>query len=147
VTNRLEPPGGDPPPLVGRLGESETLDLYALAREVCRRYRLEFPDEVERYGDVGNAWCVHDNQYLLDWAAEATSDNVDMRDEVAWLASVLEARHFPLDRLARNLDIGADVVLDEVTGSPGARMAAVLADAAEFVRSRDTFLDRASPLG
>jgi hypothetical protein len=133
--------------MVGRLGDGNTLDLYALACEVCRRYRLEFPDEVERYGDVGNAWCVHDNQYLLDWAAEATSDYVDMRDEVAWLASVLEARQFPLDRLARNLDIGADVVLDEVIGSPGAQMAAVLADAAEFVRSRDTFLDRASPFG
>jgi hypothetical protein len=127
--------------MVARLGENATLDLYALACEVCRRYRLEFPDEVERYGDVGNAWCVHDNQYLLDWAAEATSDYLDMRDEVAWLASVLEARQFPLDRLARNLDIGADVVLHHVTGEPGAQLAGVLADAAEFVRSRDTFLD------
>jgi hypothetical protein len=43
--------------MVGRLSDNVTLDLYALACEVCRRYRLEFPDEVLRYGDVRNAWC------------------------------------------------------------------------------------------
>lgn len=127
--------------MVGWLDGTEPLDLLALAREICLRYRLEFPDEEERFGEVGNAWCVHDNQYVLDWAIEAVGGYVDMRQEISWLASVLEARDFPLDRLARNLDIGADVVRDSVSGVAGEQLAGVLADAAAFVRSRDTFLD------
>jgi hypothetical protein len=127
--------------MTGWLDDCEPLDLQELAREICSHYRLEFPDERERFGDVGQAWCVHDNQYVLDWGIEALSGYVDMRDEISWLASVLEARDFPLDRLARNLDIGADVVRTRVAGEPGERLARVLADAAAFVRSRDTFLD------
>jgi hypothetical protein len=138
--SRLEPPGGDAAPTAGWLGEAP-LDLLALAQEICRRYRLDFPDEQGRLGEVRTAWCVHDNQYLLHWGAEAVSGYVDMRHEVAWLASVLQARDFPLDRLARNLDIGAEVVRGQVSGTPGVELAGVLADAAEFVRSRDTFLD------
>ena len=135
-----EPPGGDPPPTSAVLGDSEALDLVALAREICVRYRAEFPDEEERYGDAGNAWCVHDNQHLLNWAAEAVNGYVDMLQEVRWLGRVLEARNFPLDRLARNLEIGADVVLSEVTSPAGEQTAAVLTDAAAFVRSSKTFL-------
>jgi hypothetical protein len=139
---RLEPPGGDAPPTAAWVGnEEEPLDLPALARAICRRYRREFPDEETRYGEAGNAWCVHDNQYLLNWAAEAVSGYVDMLNEVTWLAAVLEARDFPLARLARNLEIGAEVVLDDVGGSSGRQLADVLAEAAAFVRSRKTFLD------
>jgi hypothetical protein len=137
----VEPPGGDPPPTTGWLGEGEPLDLAALAHQICVRYREEFPDEAERYGDSGIAWCVHDNQHLLNWAAEATNGYVDMQREVAWLASVLEARNFPISRLARNLDIGAEVVRVEVSGAGGAQLADVLSGAAAFVRLRDTFLD------
>jgi hypothetical protein len=137
----LEPPGGDPPPTSGWLGERELLDLAALAHQICARYREEFPDEKERYGDAGIAWCVHDNQHLLNWAAEAMNGYVDMQREVAWLASVLEARNFPVSRLARNLDIGAEVVRAQVSGAPGGQLAGVLSRAAAFVRSRDTFLD------
>jgi hypothetical protein len=63
-----------------------------------------------------------------------------MTYEVGWLASVLEARDFPLERLARNLDIAADVVLEAVHGAFGKALADVLAEAASFVRSRGTFL-------
>lgn len=139
---RLAPPDGDTTtPTVGWLeDDGEPLALTPLAQEICRRYRQEFPDEAERYGDAGNAWCVHDNLHLLNWGIEALNGYVDMRHEVQWLASVLEARDFPIDRLARNLDLGADVVLGEVGAAPGERLAGVLADAAAFVRSRDTFL-------
>ncbi|MDP8907547.1 MAG: hypothetical protein M3N47_00195 [Chloroflexota bacterium] len=113
----------------------------ALASEICRRYLVAYPDDVQRYGDVATAWCIHDNQYLLFWAAESMNGYVNMKQEVAWLASVLEARHFPIDRLARNLDLGAAVVVDELNGTPGKRLAKVLTGAAEFVRSRDTFLE------
>jgi hypothetical protein len=60
-----EPPSGAPPPVTAELRDGEALDLRALAEEICRRYRDEFPDEEERYGDAGVAWCVHDNQHLL----------------------------------------------------------------------------------
>ena len=140
MTRRVEPPTGHPPPSAASL-DGEPLDLAVLAREICRRYRAEYPDEAERYGDAGNAWCVHDNQHLLNWAAGEVNGYVDLEREVAWLARVLEAREFPLDRLARNLDIGADVVREQVGGERGERLGAVLAGGAGFVRSRETFLD------
>jgi len=87
------------------------------------------------------AWCVHDNQYLLCWGGEAAGGYLDMNGQVAWLASVLEARHYPVVRLARNLEIGADVVRDRLTPEQAEPLADVLSDAAGYVRSRDTFLD------
>jgi hypothetical protein len=78
---------------------------------------------------------VHDNQHILNWAAESVNGELDIRAEIAWLATLLEARDFPTDRLARDLDIGAEVVLGRV-GGPGAQdIAAVLSDTAGFVRS------------
>jgi hypothetical protein len=134
---RPEPPSGEPPPRHVRLGD-EDLDLEALAAEICARYAAEFPDERERYGDAGQAWCRHDNQHLLNWAALDAGGLVVLDDQVAWLARVLEAREFPLDRLARDLDIAADVVAGLVAGSEP--MAAALSGAAALVRSRPTFL-------
>jgi hypothetical protein len=120
-------------------GDGRVLDLIALAKSVCSRYYEEFTDEDERYGDAGRAWCVHDNQHLLNWAALDAAGSVDLDSQVAWLARVLEARDFPLDRLARNLDLGAAVVRDD--GGEGAEaMAQALEGAARMVRERGTFL-------
>jgi hypothetical protein len=141
MSRRPEPPSGQPPPTEARLAGGDPLDLAALAREICRRYRAEYPDEAERYGDAGNAWCVHDNQHLLNWAAGRVNGYVDFEREVAWLARVLEARDFPLGRLARNLDIGADVVREQVGGERGGRLGGVLAGGAAFVRGRESFLE------
>lgn len=141
MTRRLEPPSGQPPPTEARLDDGAPLDLAALAREICRRYRAEHPDEEERYGDAGNAWCVHDNQHLLNWAAGSANGYVDFEREVAWLARVLEARDFPLDRLARNLDIASEVVREQVGGASGETLGGVLGGGAAFVRSRETFLE------
>ena len=135
-TRRLARPSGYAPPAEALLGPDATLSLVPLAEEICRRYRLEFPDEKERYGAAGNAWCVHDNQHLLNWGAGAVRGLIDMNPEVAWLADVLAARDFPVERLARNLEIGADVVGEYVPGAHGQRLSAVLTDAAEFVRGR-----------
>ena len=63
---RLSPPSGYPPPEVAHTAEGGTLRLRPLAEEICRRYRAEFPDEQERYWDAGIAWCVHDNQHILN---------------------------------------------------------------------------------
>lgn len=133
---RVAPPSGHPPPVTGLLGEGVEVPLVPLAQEICRRYRSEFPDEQERYGDAGLAWCVHDNQHLLFWGAGAVDGWVDMNREVGWLADVLAARDFPLDRLARNLDLAAEVVLEDVASELGRLWSGVLAAAATFVRLR-----------
>jgi hypothetical protein len=138
------PAGGDAPPVTARLSGGERLDLVALATEICRQYRLEFPDEQGRYGDAGNAWCIHDNQHLLSWAIEAANGHLDMSEQVSWLASVLAARGFPLPRLARDLDLAAVVMQGRVSGAPGALVAGQLRDAAALVRTDDDSLDQAS---
>jgi hypothetical protein len=107
VTSR---PTGGAPPEEAALPDGGTLDLVLLAREICRRYREEFPDEEERYGDAGMDWCRHDNRYILSWAALALRGYEDFGARIDWLAGVLGARDFPLDRLARDLEIAAEVV-------------------------------------
>jgi hypothetical protein len=109
-----------------RAGE---LDLVALAKEICARYRAEYPDEEERYGDAGMAWCLHDNQHILNWAVGARNGLVDLERELAWLAGVLSARDFPVERLARDLEIAAEVVPD---------LTEELAGGARFVRGLAT---------
>jgi hypothetical protein len=141
---RLKPPsGGDEAPRVsapiGRKGP--VLDLLTLATEICRRYQREFPDEKKRYGEAGNQWCVHDNQHLLNWGVESANGHLDINREVSWLASVLEARGFPIERLARTLDLGSDLVSEQAIGAPGDKVALVLTDTASFVRSSGSFLD------
>ena len=136
-----EPPGGEPAPLSVTFDSGERIELPPLAQEISSRYLGEFPDEQARYGETGKAWCVHDNQYLLYWGAEAADGYLDMKQQVAWLASVLEAREYPLDRLARDLEIGADVVRDQLSPAVAEPLAEVLADAAGYIRSRQTFLD------
>jgi hypothetical protein len=136
----LRPPGGAAPPGSVSMRGNATFDLVPLAQEICRRYQLEFPDEQERYGDAGQEWCVHDNQHLLHWGAESVDGFVDMQHEVSWLARVLEARDFPLDRFARDLELAADVVDERLDGADGEILAAVFVETAAFVRARGTFL-------
>jgi len=135
---RPAPPSGQPPPARAEMADGTVVDLEALAREVCDRYRAEYPDEEARYGDAGQQWCRHDNQHLVNWAVLHTREYVVLDEQVAWLAKVLEARGFPLDRLARDLDLAAAVVRERVPS--GAAVAAALSGAADIVRSRPTFL-------
>ena len=107
---RPAPPSGQPPPVRAELGDGTVVDLEALAREVCDRYRAEYPDEEERYGEVGQQWCRHDNQHILAWAAGDVAGHVDFEKEIRWLAGVLGARGFPLPSLADDLEIAAEVV-------------------------------------
>ncbi len=114
MSGRTSPPSGQPPPTEAATPDGP-VDLAALAAEICRRYDAEFPDERERYGPAGMAWCRHDNQHLLNWAiGDVHGGLVDLLDQVGWLARVLAARDFPLPRLARNLELGADVVTERL---------------------------------
>ncbi len=102
------PRGGDPPPAELRLSDGEIVWLRPVAEEISRRLRAEFPEE-EEYGDAGFEWCVHDNQYLVRWA---TLPEPSFRSQLDWLARLLEARGYPLERLSRDLAIAADVVAE-----------------------------------
>lgn len=125
-----EPPSGSPPPASAELRDGDALDLRELAQEICRQYRAEFADEQERYGAAGMAWCVHDNQHLLNWAVTEANGFGGFEGHLAWLAGILHARDFPVDRLARDLEIAAGVVDDPPLGEillSGARFVASLA--------------------
>ena len=133
------PPSGHPPPVSAQLGDGQALDLLGLAREICTRYRAEFLDEQARYGDAGIAWCVHDNQHIVNWAVIESNGYSGFERQLTWLAGVLEARDFPLDRLARDLEIAAEV-LDEALGPARRGPSEILAAGARLVRSRPSFL-------
>ncbi|HET9718604.1 MAG TPA: hypothetical protein VFP55_00850 [Solirubrobacteraceae bacterium] len=104
------PPSGATPPERVLTSDGTPIELKPLAAEVCRRYRAEFPDEQQRYGPAGVQWCLHDNQYLLAWAIQDARDGtVVLAEQALWLAGVLENRGFPVARLARDLEIAAEV--------------------------------------
>ena len=103
-------PSGGAPPEVAELPGGERLELAAPAREIARRHRAEFPDEEERYGERGLEWCAYDNQWILAWAAADAAGFEDLGKQVEWLAGLLGARGYPVERLARDLEIAADVV-------------------------------------
>ena len=103
-------PSGGAAPELAELPGGQPLDLAAAAREIARRHRAEFPDEEERYGDAGLEWCAHDNQWILAWAAADASGFENLGRQLEWLAGILDARGYPVQRLARNLEIAAHVV-------------------------------------
>jgi hypothetical protein len=107
---RLEPPSGQAAPIDVVVG-GRRVGLVGFAEEVTRRYLAEFPDDLDRYGAAVRDWGEHDTRWLLSWAAlDGDGQGVDFSEQLAWLARVLDARGFPLERLARNLEIAADVI-------------------------------------
>jgi hypothetical protein len=117
-----------PPPTRARL-EEQVVELVPIAARICERYREQYPDEEGRYGEAGMEWCRHDNQHILNWAIGAAAGYVDFGREIAWLARVLGARDFPLDRLAHDLEMAAE----EVEDLPA--VAAILREGAGTVRA------------
>ncbi|MBW3593324.1 MAG: hypothetical protein KY396_06500 [Actinobacteria bacterium] len=112
MRTELRPPsGGTPPPESITLAGGERLFLAPIAHEAALRFRREFPDEEERYGDAGFAWCVHDTQYLLAWAlTDAEIGGRHFEKNLEWLTRLLDARGYPAERIARDLEIVADVL-------------------------------------
>jgi hypothetical protein len=138
MTGRVDPPSGmDPPTRVTGLHGAE-LDLVEIARRTCDAYGREFPDERERYGDAGVQWCRHDAQHLLNWAALSVTDTLDYESELSWLARVLEARDFPLARLARCLELLAQTTRETVPDEP--QIAARVDSGAAYISSHGSFV-------
>lgn len=128
------PPSGWPPPTEARLA-GRRVELAPLAAEVADRYFARHPEDLARYGaDVARAWEMHDTQHLVNWAIGDVEGFIVLDERVTWLADVLAARAFPLDHLAGNLEIAADVVEERVQG--GAPVAERLRAAAALVRAR-----------
>ena len=140
---RVAPPSGTAPPSAAPspVAGQPDLDLVTLAAAVCGRYYAEYPDEDAVYGQVGRLWCRHDMQHVLNWAALDVAGAVSLESQVAWLARVLEARQYPILRLARSLELAAGVVRD-VVGAGAEAMASALEGAARMIRERGTFLER-----
>jgi len=129
---RTAPPSGWPPPTEAQLGATR-IELEPLAAVISDRYFERFPEDLERYGDAGRQWEIHDTQHLLNWAIGDVEGFVDLDKQAAWLARVLSARDFPLEHLAVNLELAADVVADQVAG--GSAVAERLRGAAATVRA------------
>jgi hypothetical protein len=115
-----------------RLADGEVLHLAPIAHETSRRFQREHPDEEARYGKAAYDWCVHDNQWLLGWAAEDLEiGGRHLVKNVRWLARLLRARGYPAERLARDLEIAAEVVGSETDGRR--KLAAKLREGAKSV--------------
>lgn len=113
MTRDSHPPragSGGAAPQTAELPGGELLELVAPAREIARRHRAEFPDEAERYGDRGLEWCAYDNQWILSWAAADAAGYERLEQQLDWLAGLLAARGYPVERLARDLELAAEVV-------------------------------------
>jgi hypothetical protein len=137
MTRRTAPPSGWPPPDEARLHGADVA-LGPLCEDIADRYFQRFPADLARYGpDVARAWEIHDTRHVVSWAIGAEEGRVDLDDQVRWLARVLEARNFPLDHLAGNLELAADVVAERL--DRGAGVAGRLRDAAATVRATKTF--------
>jgi hypothetical protein len=134
LRRELSPPsGGTPPPATARLPDGEILHLAPLAEEISRRFAGEHPDEVERYGPAWLDWCVHDNRWLLGWAAEDLEiGGGHFVKQVRWLARVLTGRDYPVAHLIRNLEIAADVATERGAN----RVADKLREGAQVLRKR-----------
>ena len=111
---QLRRPTGTPPPAHATLADGTELDLVGAAEEVARRYFDEFPDDRERYSAEVWDWAVHDTRYILGWGTGDLNGLPMLERQTAWLARVLAARDFPLERLARNVELAGAVLAERL---------------------------------
>lgn len=140
MKKRLPRPGGHPPPEHITL-EGRPVALPPIAATVTDRFVARHPDELERYEDPGRVreWCEHDTRHLIGWAAAEAERGTPLAKQLDWLGVVLEARGYPVQRLAETLEISAEVVRQQL-GTPAERIAASLTAGAAHVRAKPTFL-------
>lgn len=123
-------PGGTPPPTTARLPDGTVLELRPLAERISQAHLRRHPEDLERYGaETALAWCTHDHQHLVSWAAE----DLALDAQVLWLASVLDARGYPVANLADSLATAAEVIEREIATDAGREVAAKLRAAAAKV--------------
>jgi hypothetical protein len=128
VTRR---PGGSPPPAAVTLADERRVELAPLLTAIADRYFAEFPSDLERYGAVARDWELHDTAHCISWAALDARGFASLDRNVTWLANILRSRDFPVEQLARNLELAADVCAEQLDATVAAR----LRNAATLVRS------------
>jgi len=134
VNRSVAPPSGSPAPTSATLA-GRRIELTPLAEAVADRYFNEFPQDLERYGHAARAWEIHDTAHCLQWAVLDVERFADLQREIEWLANVLHARGFPLEHLARNLELAADVTNERIA-EHGPAIAQRLRSAATAVRNQ-----------
>ena len=133
---RPAPPSGVNPPQTFQLADGTEIDLAPLARTLCEHYYGLYPDDLERYGPEGQAWCDHDSRYLLAWGLEdARAQTVDCVAQVQWLARVLTARSFPIQRLVRHVELTANILRTSDLGDLGNRAGERMSEASRSLTS------------
>ncbi len=133
MSRRLAPPSGMPAPTDVQLG-TQQIALLPLAEAIADRYFDEFPEDLERYGQAARAWEIHDTSHCLNWAILDVKGHTMLDRQVQWLTDVLSHRGFPLEHLARNLELAADVCEAQLR-LPGAEISSRLRAAAAEVRT------------
>ena len=83
------------------------------------------------------AWEIHDTRHVLSWAIGDVEGHTDLDAQVTWLARVLQARNFPLEHLATNLELAADVTRERISAQ--AHVAERLQAAADLIRRTPAF--------
>jgi hypothetical protein len=137
VSRRTAPPTGWPPPDTAILN-GVPVQLRPLCEEIADRYFERFPEDLDRYGnEVARAWEIHDTRHVLSWAIADAEGRDDLNTQITWLARVLEARNFPLDHLATNLGLAADVTRERIKGA--GHVAERLQAAADLIRRTPSF--------
>lgn len=105
--------GATTPPTHATL-DGEIIDFAPIIEVVAHRYfggghpHGAVPEHLAR------RWHAHDTAYLLQWAIDDVAGYGSLERELHWLTDVLAHRNFPLDGVAANLDIIADVVAIDV---------------------------------
>jgi hypothetical protein len=136
VTDKpVGPPGGASPPARATLPDGVVLDLHELATEISAIHLARHPEDLARYGAVGRAWCIHDNQHLLNWAVLDVCEALDFGAHVAWLADVLGSRGYPLANLADDLQTASHVVRRRLESAYAETLAEVLAIGIRFIET------------
>ena len=114
--SRPAPPSGMPAPTSATLG-GRSIALEPLTEAIADRYFAEFPEDLERYGAAARAWEIYDTSHCLQWAILDAGGVAILEKQIAWLTTVLDSRGFPLEHLARNLELAADVVEERLAES------------------------------
>ena len=136
--SRPAPPTGVNPPEFFELADGTQIDLGPVALKLCEHYYALNPDDLERYGPAGQVWCDHDSRYLLAWALEdARAGTVDCIAQVQWLGRVLAARAFPVERLARHVELTAEILRTSGFGDVGDRADDRMCEASRLLTSPD----------
>ena len=103
---RPAPPSGWKPPETLTTPSGDEIDLIGPARAATEAFIEECPAYLERYGEPGRQWCIHDHQHVLNWALIRSEER--FTEELDWLTGVLAARDFPLEWLARGTELLAE---------------------------------------